>query len=83
MTGTLLWQAKDAAAAVNGTTSGDWAASGIVIDSRAVQPGDLFVAIVGDRLDGHAYVQTAFANGAVAALVHKCQKVWMRMIRDC
>jgi UDP-N-acetylmuramoyl-tripeptide--D-alanyl-D-alanine ligase len=71
MTGTLLWQAKDAAAAVSGTTSGYWAASGIVIDSRAVQPGDLFIAIVGDRLDGHAYVQTAFANGAVAALVHK------------
>jgi UDP-N-acetylmuramoyl-tripeptide--D-alanyl-D-alanine ligase len=71
MTGALLWQAKDAAAAVNGTTSGDWAAAGVVIDSRAVQPGDLFVAIDGDRLDGHAYVQAAFSNGAAAALVHK------------
>ncbi len=71
MTGELLWQAKEAASAVHGATSGDWAASGIVIDSRAVQLGDMFVAIAGDRLDGHAYVQTAFANGAVAALVHK------------
>jgi len=71
MTGELLWQAKEATSAVHGATSGDWAASGIVIDSRAVQLGDMFVAIAGDRLDGHAYIQTAFANGAVAALVHK------------
>jgi UDP-N-acetylmuramoyl-tripeptide--D-alanyl-D-alanine ligase len=67
----ILWQANEAAAATGGATSGAWAASGIVIDSRAVHPGDLFVAIAGDRLDGHAYVQSALANGAAAALVHK------------
>lgn len=39
------------------------------IDSRSVAPGDLFIAIKGDRFDGHAFVETAFEAGAVAALV--------------
>lgn len=41
------------------------------IDSRAVQPGDLFVALPGQRSDGHDYVAQAFASGAAAALVER------------
>ena len=37
-------------------------------DSRAVQPGGLFVAVAGERVDGHAFVPGALANGAVASL---------------
>jgi len=40
--------------------------NGISIDSRAVKPGHLFVAIVGGTLDGHNYIQKAIDNGAVA-----------------
>ena len=43
--------------------------TGISIDSRTVQPGDLFVAIRGERFDGHDYVAQAFQQGAAAALV--------------
>lgn len=43
--------------------------AGIAIDSRDVQPGQLFVALKGMKVDGHDYVQEAFAKGAVAALV--------------
>lgn len=43
----------------------------VVIDSRAVQPGDLFVAIVGENHDGHDYVASAFESGAVAAVVER------------
>jgi UDP-N-acetylmuramoyl-tripeptide--D-alanyl-D-alanine ligase len=43
--------------------------SGIKIDSRLVDSGDLFVAIKGENHDGHDYVKSAFANGAVAAVV--------------
>ena len=39
-----------------------------VIDSRAVQPGDLFVAYRGEKTDGHRYIQTALEKGAVCAL---------------
>lgn len=41
----------------------------VVIDSRAVAPGDLFVALVGARTDGHAHLRQAVEKGAVAALV--------------
>ena len=39
------------------------------IDSREIAPEGLFVAIKGDRFDGHDFVPQALANGAVAALV--------------
>jgi len=39
------------------------------IDSRHVIPGGLFVAIPGEKVDGHAYVAQAFERGAVAALI--------------
>lgn len=43
----------------------------IVIDSRAVKRGDLFVALQGEHSDGHDYVAAALANGAVAAIVER------------
>ncbi|MBN9334673.1 UDP-N-acetylmuramoyl-tripeptide--D-alanyl-D-alanine ligase [Devosia sp.] len=43
----------------------------ISIDSRELGPDALFVAIKGDRFDGHDFVDTALANGAVAALVSR------------
>ncbi|MET3924748.1 UDP-N-acetylmuramoyl-tripeptide--D-alanyl-D-alanine ligase [Devosia sp. 2618] len=41
----------------------------ISIDSRELGPDALFVAIKGDRFDGHDFVDTALGNGAAAALV--------------
>src|SRR5690606_30192361 len=43
----------------------------ISIDSRELGENALFVAIKGDRFDGHDFVDTALANGAAAALVHQ------------
>ena len=40
--------------------------SGIAIDSRAVKPGYLFVAMKGGSVDGHDYIQSAIQNGAAA-----------------
>ncbi len=44
-------------------------ALGYSIDSRTLGAGDLFFAVRGERVDGHDYVATALANGAVAAVV--------------
>jgi UDP-N-acetylmuramoyl-tripeptide--D-alanyl-D-alanine ligase len=41
----------------------------VTTDSRKVAPGDLFVALAGERFDGHDFVATAFERGAVAAVV--------------
>ncbi len=43
--------------------------SGICIDSRAVKPGDLFVAIRGVNIDGHCFVEEALRKGAIGAVV--------------
>lgn len=45
--------------------------AGVSIDSRTLLPGELFVAISGDRFDGHDFVSEAAAKGAAAAVVHK------------
>jgi UDP-N-acetylmuramoyl-tripeptide--D-alanyl-D-alanine ligase len=47
--------------------------SRVCTDSRQVLPGDLFVAIHGERFDGHDYVEAAIARGAVAAMVAREQ----------
>ena len=47
----------------------DTVASGYSIDSRTLKPGDLFFAIRGERLDGHAFISTAFEKGACGAVV--------------
>ncbi len=44
-------------------------ALGYGIDSRTIGAGDLFFAVKGERLDGHDYVQSALADGAVGAVV--------------
>ena len=44
--------------------------NGVIIDSRAVQPGSLFVPIVGERFDGHNFIASAAEKGAVASLSH-------------
>ena len=41
----------------------------ICTDTRALQAGDLFVALRGDRFDGHEFLATAREIGAVAAVV--------------
>jgi UDP-N-acetylmuramoyl-tripeptide--D-alanyl-D-alanine ligase len=43
----------------------------IVTDSRAVKPGDLFVALHGEKFDGHAFLAAAKAAGAVGAVVSR------------
>jgi UDP-N-acetylmuramoyl-L-alanyl-D-glutamate--2,6-diaminopimelate ligase len=46
---------------------------GLVYDSRQVQPGDLFVAIRGIRVDGHRYLAEAVGRGAIAAVVEDAE----------
>lgn len=49
----------------------DLAATGITWDSRAVSPGDVYLALPGERVDGHLFIKQAFEAGAVAAVASK------------
>ncbi len=46
--------------------------TGLAIDGRCVGPGELFIALPGERVDGHAFVAQAAEAGAAAALVSRC-----------
>src|SRR5215470_6924973 len=48
-------------------------AQGYSIDSRTIQPGELFFAVKGERFDGHDFVQQALERGAVSAVVRTDQ----------
>jgi len=50
-------------------------AQGYSIDSRTLQPGELFFAVKGERMDGHDFVEQALEKGAVGAMVRKDQLV--------
>ena len=59
--------------APTGQYDGRAIAQGYSIDSRTVQPGELFFAVKGERLDGHDFVEQALSRGAIAAVVEKRQ----------
>ena len=63
---------SDVAAAVGGRLAGsDAAVSSVAVDSRAAERGSLFVAMRGDRSDGHEFVADAVARGAAGAIVER------------
>ena len=65
-----MMDAAMAAQAIAGKLHGDSAMfHGVTTDTRAIVPGDLFVAIQGQRFDGHDFVRQAFESGAAAAIV--------------
>ena len=72
---------SEAATAVDGVLRGaDAEFVSVTIDSRRMQPGDMYVAIKGERHDGHAFIDEAAAKGAVAAIVSAPQNTALPQI---
>jgi UDP-N-acetylmuramoyl-tripeptide--D-alanyl-D-alanine ligase len=69
----VIWEAvtKQAAGTYAGLPLAGRAVTDAVIDSRLAIPGSLFVALPGEKVDGHDFVKDAFERGAAAALVEK------------
>jgi UDP-N-acetylmuramoyl-tripeptide--D-alanyl-D-alanine ligase len=68
---TALWTADELERATLGRASKPFAASGVSINSREIAPGDLYIAIKGEKHDGHDFVRHALDAGAAGALVSK------------
>jgi UDP-N-acetylmuramoyl-tripeptide--D-alanyl-D-alanine ligase len=65
-----LWTSADLVDATGGQLQGNWSGvTGIAIDNREMDPGDLFIALEGISHDGHVYVAKALEAGATAAMV--------------
>ncbi len=65
----ILWTSKEAVEATGGTSTTDWSATGVSIDTRTIKTGDLFVALHGPNFDGNDFAADALSNGAAAAIV--------------
>lgn len=69
-----LWRIAEFSGA-KGDIDQEVVATGYSIDSRTLNPGDLFIALQGENFDGHDYVTAALERGAIAAIVQKDKKV--------
>jgi len=66
-----LWYSRDIEVATGGVSTHHFQAAGVEMDSRDVRPGDLFIALKGEAMDGHKFLSQAFAAGAVAAITDR------------
>ncbi len=66
-----IWRARDLASALGVPVPAGWSARGVAIDSRELGAGELFVALVGARRDGHAFLAEAAGRGAAGCVVHR------------
>lgn len=67
---TSLWSVDEVMSATGAICTGEGTPiNGASIDTRSLQPGDLFFAIAGEARDGHDFVRDALAKGAGAAVV--------------
>ncbi|HCK32741.1 MAG TPA: UDP-N-acetylmuramoylalanyl-D-glutamyl-2, 6-diaminopimelate--D-alanyl-D-alanine ligase, partial [Rhodospirillaceae bacterium] len=71
MTETVLWRAAEINKVYNSTLPENWVATGLSIDTRTLQTGDLFFALEGEASDGHDYAVQAIEKGAAAIVISK------------
>ena len=64
-----LWTSEEIAAATGGIASADFDVTDVAFDSREIGPGDLFIAMKGEAMDGHRFVDQALAAGAAGVVV--------------
>ncbi|HEY0281720.1 MAG TPA: Mur ligase domain-containing protein, partial [Rhizomicrobium sp.] len=62
----VLWTSAEVESATLGKASAPFAATGLSIDTRTLKPGDLYIAIKGEKRDGHDFVREAFEAKAAA-----------------
>ncbi len=67
-----FWTPEILSEATKGVSlGGGWLSTGVAIDSREVKPGDLFIALKGEKSDGHDFIYEALKRGASAFLIQE------------
>ncbi len=74
----MIFDGPTLARATGGSLRGPGPAGPICTDTRALEPGCWFLALIGERFDGHDYVDQALRNGAVGAIVSRDEPAWTR-----
>jgi UDP-N-acetylmuramoyl-tripeptide--D-alanyl-D-alanine ligase len=64
-----IWFSSEAEQATKGFSTSKWSGNQLSIDTRQIQPGDIFVALKGRFTDGHNFINEAAANKASVAIV--------------
>lgn len=73
----MKWTGQQIAAATGGVLHGQAQAVGPVLtDSRSMEPGAWFLAIEGDRFDGHAFAEAALKGGASGGVFRELPEGW-------
>ena len=81
--GRPLWTAAELVEATGGQFVMRFDASGVSIDTRTIQPGELFVALIGEGGDGHDHAAHAIEAGAAGVMVHRdLPEIAQRLIVD-
>jgi UDP-N-acetylmuramoyl-tripeptide--D-alanyl-D-alanine ligase len=81
-----FWTARSVAAATGGVwlhaPTDNAPLAGLTIDSRAIKRGQVFLALRGERLDGHDFVTTALGAGAGMVIVNQAREEFGKLGRD-
>lgn len=76
-----LWTSADIEVATGGTATAPFEVTGLSIDTRSLQPGEMFVALK-DVRDGHDFVDNAFEAGATGALTSQQKGGYPQVVTD-
>lgn len=79
--GSALWTSEEAAKATGGRAVGEWSVSGLSIDTRSLEAGDMFVPLK-DARDGHDFIPMARERGAGAILSENFEEIAPALVVD-
>lgn len=65
----MIWSSKKAEEVTGGYSTCEWQGNELIIDSRLVKPGNIFLALKGENSNGHNYINQALENGAAVCIV--------------
>ena len=67
----ILWDGKEVIGVIDGHGSYDWISTGVSIDTRTINKGDIFFALPGINNDGNEFIEDALNKGACSVISNR------------